>query len=198
MTQTQPLPRQQAEDANDDRTRTGPDWPSGGDGIGYGTGWPLAAPLVLGPKKVGRMRAWLIIRGLLGLVLGAMILFQPALSIEAFALLAGVFFVVIGVARIVIGAADSEFSVGMRVLNVAVGVALVAIGAISIRYPGFGLVVTAFLVGFAWMMEGGATLALLPPRHQGRAWAIAFAVVSLLGGALIILWPVESILPLAI
>jgi uncharacterized membrane protein HdeD (DUF308 family) len=155
-------------------------------------------PLELSPKTVGRYRVWLIIRGLAGLVLGGLILFRPGLSIEAFALVIGIFLCVIGVARIVIGAADSEFTAGVRVLNVILGVLLVGIGALAIRNPGFGLLATVLLIGFAWMMEGGATLALLPPRHQGRGWAVAFAVISLVAGAILIIWPVEALLPLVI
>jgi uncharacterized membrane protein HdeD (DUF308 family) len=144
------------------------------------------------------MRALLIIRALFELALGALILFSPELTIEAFALVVGVFFCAIGVIRIVIGAADSEFSVGPRILNVVLGLLLIAIGAVAIRYPGFGLLATVLLVGFAWLIEGGATLALLPHRRQGRGWAIAAGIVALIAGAVLIIWPVESIFPLAI
>jgi uncharacterized membrane protein HdeD (DUF308 family) len=168
----------------------------------FGAGWeawPMIGPgLHLSRKFVGRLRVWLILRGVLGLVLGGLILFSPGLSIAAFALLVGVFFCVVGVARIVVGAADSEFTTGVRVLNVVFGLLLVGLGAVSIRYPEFGLLTTVFIIGFAWLMEGGATLAVLPPRHQGRAWAIVFAVVSLLAGLTVLLWPVASILPLTI
>jgi hypothetical protein len=152
----------------------------------------------LSRRFAGRLRVWLIFRGLLGLALGGIILFRPEVSVEAFALLIGVFFCVIGVARIVVGAADSEFTVGIRVLNVVFGLILVGLGAVSIRHPAFGLLTTVMIIGFAWMMEGGATLAVLPPKHQGRAWAITFAVISLLVGALVIMWPVASVLPLMI
>jgi uncharacterized membrane protein HdeD (DUF308 family) len=147
---------------------------------------------------VGRFRTWMIIRGLAGLLLGGLILFQPGLSIAAFAMLVGFFLVLVGVIRIIVGAVDSEFTGGIRALNIILGVLLAAIGAVAIRYPGFGLVAIVMLVGFAWMMEGGATLALLPPSHQGRGWAIAFAVISLLAGAVLIIWPIESLVPLLI
>ncbi|MDR3107243.1 MAG: DUF308 domain-containing protein [Bifidobacteriaceae bacterium] len=220
MTQTQPLSRHAIRAAQEERIENegdlgyapedqsgeygpagqyGPATPVGQSGRpGWGSVWLLGGPLEFGPRSVGRLRAWLIIRGLLGLALGAMILLRPDLSLEAFAMLIGIFFCVIGVARIIVGAADSEFTAGVRVLNVIVGVLVTAIGAVSIRYPGFGLLATVLLIGFAWMMEGAATLALLPARHQGRGWAIAFAVISLIGGFFIIMWPVGSIVPLLI
>ncbi|MDR1441088.1 MAG: DUF308 domain-containing protein [Bifidobacteriaceae bacterium] len=163
-----------------------------------GVAWMLGLPMEINSRLIGRYRSWMILRGMAGLILGGMILFQPGLSVAAFALVIGIFLCVIGVARIVIGAADTGFSTGVRVLNVILGVMLAVIGAIAIRFPGFGLLTTVLLIGFAWMMEAGATLALLPPRHQGRGWAIAFAVVSLIAGAALIAWPVESLLPLAI
>jgi uncharacterized membrane protein HdeD (DUF308 family) len=144
------------------------------------------------------MRVWLIVRGLLGLVLGGLILFNPALTITAFAMIVGIFFCFIGVTRIVVGAADAEFSAGVRVLNVVFGLLLTVLGAIAIRYPDFGLFATVLIIGFAWLIEGGVTLAALPPRHQGRGWTIAFAVISLIAGALVILWPVAALLPLVI
>ncbi|MDR2453881.1 MAG: DUF308 domain-containing protein [Bifidobacteriaceae bacterium] len=144
------------------------------------------------------MRAWLVFRGALGLVLGGLILLQPTLSLDAFALAVGVFFVIGGVARVVVGAAETHYAAGLRVLNVVVGALLVALGAASIRYPGFGLVATVAIIGFAWMMEGAATLAVLPPRHRGRGWAIAFGAVSLLAGAVVIVWPWAWLLPLLI
>ncbi|MDR2565643.1 MAG: DUF308 domain-containing protein [Bifidobacteriaceae bacterium] len=155
-------------------------------------------PFFLSPASVGRLKAWLVVRGLAGLVLGALILFLPGLSLEAFAFVVGIFFVVAGVIRIVMGAVDSSFTAGLRILNVILGVLLAAIGAVAIRFPGFGLLATVLLIGFAWMMEGAATLALLPPRRQGRGWAIAFAVVSLVAGVILILWPAEMLLPLLI
>jgi uncharacterized membrane protein HdeD (DUF308 family) len=191
MTQTQPLPKPDLATgpAATERIR---------QPVRPGSIWLLGVPLELSPKTVGRYRTWLIIRGLAGLILGGLILFLPGISIEVFALMIGIFLCVIGVARIIIGAADSEFTAGVRVLNVIVGVLLAAIGAIAIRYPGFGLLATVLMVGFAWMMEGGATLALLPPRHQGRGWAIAFAVVSLLAGIILIAWPAAALFPLFI
>ncbi|MDR1634602.1 MAG: DUF308 domain-containing protein [Bifidobacteriaceae bacterium] len=189
MTQTQPL--------STGTTEKAPGAPAWSQTAGL-FGPTLGRPSRLNAGSVGRLRAWLIIRGLAGLALGALILFLPGLSIEAFALVIGIFFVVAGVIRIVIGAVDTEFTAGLRVLNIIMGVLLAAIGAIAIRYPGFGLVATVILVGFAWMMEGGATLALLPPSGQGRGWAIAFAVVSLVAGVILILWPLESLLPLVI
>ncbi|MDR2253608.1 MAG: DUF308 domain-containing protein [Bifidobacteriaceae bacterium] len=147
---------------------------------------------------LGRWRAWLAFRGVLALVVGGLILARPDLTIEAFALIVGIFFCLVGIARIVIGAADTQFPTGIRVLNVIFGVLLTALGAVSIRYPGFGLLATVLIIGFAWLMEGGATLAVLPPRHRGRGWAVAFAVVSLAAGALVIIWPVESVLPLIV
>jgi uncharacterized membrane protein HdeD (DUF308 family) len=174
--------------------RRGPGRPVGLGGVP----WLLGLPSEFSPRLVGRYRAWMIVRGLAGLVLGGLILFQPALSLAAFALVIGIFLILAGIVRIVIGAVDSEFTAGVRVLNVILGVLLAAIGAVAIRYPGFGLVATVVLVGFAWMMEGGASLALLPPRHQGRAWAVAFAVVSLIGGAMLIMWPVAALVPLFI
>jgi uncharacterized membrane protein HdeD (DUF308 family) len=185
MTQTQPFthPQDQAEQLGDARA----------EGIGL-----FGRPFAPNPPSVGRLKAWLVIRGLAGLVLGALILFLPDLSLEAFAFVVGIFFVVAGVIRIVMGAVDSNFTPGLRVLNVILGVLLAAVGAVAIRFPGFGLVATVLLIGFAWMMEGAATLALLPPRGQGRGWAIAFSVVSLVAGAVLILWPVELMLPLLI
>jgi uncharacterized membrane protein HdeD (DUF308 family) len=140
----------------------------------------------------------LTVRGLIGLALGCLILFWPGPSIDVLALVIGVFWIAAGVVRIVIGAVDSEFTTGVRVLNAIVGVLLVAIGAVAVRFPGFGLLATVLLIGFAWLMEGAATLALAPPRHQGRGWAIAFAVVSIVAGVLIIAWPVAALLPLLI
>jgi uncharacterized membrane protein HdeD (DUF308 family) len=144
------------------------------------------------------MRAWLIIRGLAGLALGALIAFMPVLSIETFALMIGIFFVMVGVIRIVIGAVDSRYSAGLRVLNVITGVVLVILGAISIRNPGVGLLATVLMIGFAWIMEGAVTLAMLPPQNRGRGWAIASGVISLLAGAAIVAWPIGAILPLLI
>jgi uncharacterized membrane protein HdeD (DUF308 family) len=140
----------------------------------------------------------LIARGLAGLVLGGLILFQPGLSIDALAPLVGIFFCAIGLLRIVAGAADSEYATAIRVANVAFGLILVALGALAIRYPVAGLLFTVMTVGFAWMMEGAVSLAFLPARHQGRGWVIGFAVISLLAGLTLILWPASSLLPLVI
>jgi uncharacterized membrane protein HdeD (DUF308 family) len=151
-------------------------------------------PTLLSGKQAGKMRVLLITRGVVSVLLGAAILLWPGLSLEAFALLIGAFFVVVGAFRIIVGVVDSAFSTGMRVLNAIGGLLILGLGLLSIRYPGLGLIATALFIGVAWLMEGVVALATLPAT--GRGWWIAFGVVTLLGGIVVLAFPWASLLPL--
>jgi uncharacterized membrane protein HdeD (DUF308 family) len=82
----------------------------------------------------------------------------------------------------------------MRVLNVILGILILGIGVVAIRYPGFGLVTMAMLIGIAWLMEGAVALSTLPVR--GRGWWIFFGVVSVLAGISVLVFPWASLFPL--
>jgi uncharacterized membrane protein HdeD (DUF308 family) len=167
------------------------------DGIDTRGGLGFAAGL-LSPKIRGHVKALLIVRGVLAVIVGALILIWPGISLEVLMLLIGIFFVLDGIFHVVLGAVDSNFSTGMRVLNVILGLLYVVAGALAIRNPGWGLLFVTIMVGMVWLMEGIFAFATLPPKNEGRGWWIFFAVVSVIAGILVIALPYASIVPLLI
>jgi uncharacterized membrane protein HdeD (DUF308 family) len=142
---------------------------------------PLAfAPALLSPEQARRFRWLLIGRGVAAIVVGALIVAWPGLSLAAFARLIGLFFIVAGALRVVVGAVDSDLGASLRILNVICGLLLAVLGFASIRHPGLELLTIALLVGAAWLAEGILTLATLPKSDRG--WWVFFGLLSVVAG----------------
>ena len=146
-------------------------------------------------RAVTVIRAVYGVLGVAALVTGVALLFSPAKTLAFLALALGVYFVVSGVVRVVSAFAEPHLPGGWRVLDAIVGI-LLAIGGVfviknwTVSGQTLALVITLF-VGFGWIMEGIMSLVetwRLP--HAG--WAIAYAVISIIAGAVVLFSPLTA------
>jgi uncharacterized membrane protein HdeD (DUF308 family) len=144
-------------------------------------------------------RWWLVaLRGVTAILFGLMAFLVPGLTLLALVLLCGVFM-----------AADGVFAIGAGVNAMAHhrhGAALLAegvlgllIAAILLVMPIVGIATAIFLVA-AWAILTGAALlwaAIALPPFAGRGFMLGAALLSLLWGILIAVWPIAGALALA-
>jgi uncharacterized membrane protein HdeD (DUF308 family) len=142
-----------------------------------------------------------ILPGLFAVVLGVVILAWPAPSVNAAAVLLGVYLVASGVALVFL-AFSLPASAGSRFLNLISGVASVALGILAFRHfgQGYAVLLLAIWVGVGFIFRGVSVTAsaIAVPEFPGRGWAIFFGVIGIIAGFVVLADPFDSIETLAL
>jgi uncharacterized membrane protein HdeD (DUF308 family) len=150
---------------------------------------------------VQRLWASMILFGLTAVILGVVILVWPGKSIVVAAVLFGVYLVVSGVVLVLL-AFSLPVSGGIRFLNFISGVASVILGVLAFRHFGEGyailLLAIWIAVGFIFRGVSATAAAINDPRFPGRGWTIFFGAISMIAGIVVLAYPFDSIVTLAL
>jgi len=134
--------------------------------------------------------------GLVTLALGIVVTLHPSTSINVIAVLLGVLLVVAGVFHL-IRSLDRESS--HRAWAAVVGLAFIVLGVVLIRHLHLTRALIALLIGLIWIVQGVAELfSASDPDRPGRGWSIAFGLISLAAGIVVIAVPTGSLNALAV
>ena len=148
-------------------------------------------------------RLWIsaILNGLLAVILGVVILMWPGPSILVAAVVFGVYLLVSGIAQ-VFSAFSLPASAGGRILLFISGAASVILAVLAFRHFGEGyailLLAIWIAVGFIFRGVAATATAINDPAFPGRGWAIFFGIISILAGIVVLAWPFDSIVTLAL
>ncbi|HTY30552.1 HdeD family acid-resistance protein [Mycobacterium sp.] len=139
--------------------------------------------------------------GLMALVLGIVILIWPGKSILVAAVLFGAYLVVSGIAQVAF-ALTLDVSVSTRVLMFISGALSVALGVLAFRHfgGGYAVLLLAIWIGVGFIFQGvaEAALAISHPELPSRGWHIFLGVLTVIAGMIVLAWPFDSIVMLAI
>jgi len=139
--------------------------------------------------------------GVLTLILGVLVLVWPGISILVAAVLFGAFLVVSGIAQVV-AALRLDVSVGSRVLLFISGALSVVLGVLAFRHfgQGYAVLLLAIWIGVGFIFQGvaEAVLAISHPELPGRGWHIFLGVLTWIAGLVVLAWPFDSIVVLAL
>jgi uncharacterized membrane protein HdeD (DUF308 family) len=116
------------------------------------------------------------------------------------AILFGVQLIIAGIFRFVAAFATEDASGGTRVLLALLGVLSVIIGLWAVRHVLLTLLALVVLLGIFWVVNGAIEL-FTALSHRGmpeRGWTAAMAVLSILAGIIVLIYPGESLLTLSI
>ena len=154
-----------------------------------------------GANLVQRLWASAILNGLLAVILGVVILLWPGPSILVAAVVFGVYLLVSGIAQVV-SAFSLPASAGGRILLFISGAASVILAVLAFRHFGEGyailLLAIWIAVGFIFRGVAATATAISDPAFPGRGWAIFFGIISILAGIVVLAWPFDSIVTLAL
>ena len=155
------------------------------------------------PLRILGQAAWqaLMVLGLAAIAIGVCTVVWPDRTLLVLGVLFGIYLLISGVMEIV-AAFGEHISAGMRVLNVIVGALSILLGLFCFRDSLHASVLLLSLwIGIGFLMWGIATIATsasAPPGVVGRGWGIFAGVVTMLGGIIVISWPIGSIFTLAV
>ncbi len=139
--------------------------------------------------------------GVLTLILGVAILVWPGISIGVAAILFGTYLVISGIAQVIFAFA-LEVPGGERVLLFISGALSLVLGVLAFRNlgEGYAILLLAIWIGASFIFQGVAetTLAITFKELPGRGLHIFLGILSVIAGMIVIGWPFDSIVVLAI
>ena len=150
---------------------------------------------------VQRLWTSVMLSGLVAVILGVVILVWPGPSILVAAVLFGVYLLVSGLAQ-VFSAFGLPVSAGARILLFISGAASVILAVLAFRHfgEGYAILLLAVWIAVGFMFHGVAAtaLAISDPALPGRGWAIFAGVISIIASIVVLAWPFDSIVILAL
>jgi|SRR5271165_7030609 len=153
------------------------------------------------PRLLPHLWKSTLLTGVLSVILGVLVLVWPGISIVAAAILFGAYLLVSGIAQVIF-AFSLHVSAGGRVLLFISGAASLILAVLAFRHfgQGFAVLLLAIWIGVGFIFRGVATTvsAISDPGVPGRGWNIFFGVITLIAGIIVIAWPFESIVTLAL
>ncbi|MGZ4626448.1 MAG: HdeD family acid-resistance protein [Kineosporiaceae bacterium] len=146
---------------------------------------------------VGRHWGWLLAFGIVTVLAGIVALVWPGKTLVVIAVLFGIQLIVAGIFEFV-GAFGADESGGRRVLYVLLGVLSIIVGVYAIRHTLVTLGALALLLGIYWVVHGFVVLfvSISDRATPSRGWAITMAILSIIAGFIVLVYPSISLLTL--
>lgn len=139
---------------------------------------------------------WLLaVLGVVSLVCGLLAIVYPDITLLAVGIIFGFYLLMAGVFELVDAIVGDPAS---RALSAIVGVVALIAGLICLRRPGESLLAIVVVLGAYLIVTGVARLVRALASVEHRGWSLLSAVVDLVLGVLILSWPDESLVTLAI
>jgi uncharacterized membrane protein HdeD (DUF308 family) len=153
------------------------------------------------PSVIRRLWKSVLALGVLNLLLGAVVLIWPGDSIVVASMVFGVYLLVSGVAQAV-AAFTVDMSLGNRVLFFISGALSIILGYLTFRDFNNGasvwMLATWIGVGFIFQGVTATVLAIEVPELPERGWYVFVGILTVIAGAVTLVWPISSIVVLAI
>lgn len=147
--------------------------------------------------RVGESPGLILGAGVVTILIGVLVLAWPGATIKVIAWLFAIQLLVAGVLQL-ISAFAAHRGVGGRVLFALLGALSILVGLLCLREPLQTALVLGLLIGAMWVIQGvvGFVDAIGSERGAGRGWMIASAVLSVIGGAVVLVYPGASLVVL--
>jgi uncharacterized membrane protein HdeD (DUF308 family) len=139
---------------------------------------------------------WMLaVLGVASLVCGVLAIVYPDITLLAAGIIFGFYLMLAGVFELVEAIVGDAAS---RALSAIVGIVALIAGLICLRRPGESLLAIVVVVGVYLVVTGIARLVRAFASVEHRGWSLLSAVVDLILGILVLSWPDESLVTLAV
>lgn len=138
-----------------------------------------------------------LVLGVLTLILGIIVSFHPSGSLNVVAVLLGILMILSGIFHLVrVFDHDEQHRIWVGIA----GLLFVVIGVVLIRHLHLTVALIGLVIGITWVVQGLTALigGLAGGAREGRAWWIAFGVISVIAGIVVVSAPVTSVNVLAV
>jgi len=139
---------------------------------------------------------WLLaVLGVVSLVCGVLAIVYPDITLLAVGIIFGFYLLMAGVFELVDAIVGDPAS---RALSAIVGIVALLAGLICLRRPGDSLLALVVVLGAYLIVTGVARLVRAFASVEHRGWSLLSAVIDLILGILVLSWPDESLVTLAV
>jgi uncharacterized membrane protein HdeD (DUF308 family) len=139
--------------------------------------------------------------GLLTVILGILVLVWPGISVLVASIFFGAYLLVTGIAQVIF-AFSLHISAGGRILLFISGAASLILAILAFRHfgQGYAVFLLAIWIAVGFIFRGVATTAsaIDDPLLPGRGWAIFFGIINIIAGIVVLAYPFDSIVTLAL
>jgi uncharacterized membrane protein HdeD (DUF308 family) len=153
-------------------------------------------PVFEGPLRQLARSAWqlLLFIGVLAVALGVIVLAWPGKTLFVAGVLFGIYLVVSGIGY-VFAAFGTHAGAAMRVLTFITGIVSLVLGFFCFRDKFEAVTLLAIWIGVSWLFRGMTLLAaaLSLDHMPGRGWQVLSGLIIVVGGAVLIVSPLDSI-----
>jgi uncharacterized membrane protein HdeD (DUF308 family) len=153
-------------------------------------------PVIEGPLQQLARSAWqlLLFTGVAAVALGVIVLAWPGKTLLVAGVLFGIYLVVSGIGY-VFAAFGTHAGAAMRVLTFITGVISLVLGFFCFRDKFEAVTLLALWIGISWVFRGMTLLAtaLSLDHLPGRGWQIFSGLLIVIGGGVLIIYPLDSI-----
>ncbi|MGY0489707.1 HdeD family acid-resistance protein [Streptomyces sp. WG-D5] len=154
-----------------------------------------------GPLGRLAQSAWqaVLLMGVASVILGALVLIWPGVSLRVAGILFGVYLLVSGVFQLV-AAFGAHATAGMRVIGFISGALSVLLGLFCFRGAMESTLLLALWIGIGWLFRGitQTVAAASDPAMPARGWQGFLGVVTALAGVVLIVSPFGTLAVLAL
>lgn len=144
---------------------------------------------------IGRNWWVLLFAGVLSLAVGVVALVWPGKTVIVVAIVFAIWLIVSGIFSLVRGFAHG-LTGGMRALFIITGILSLVLGIFAIRGEFQELYILSLFIGIGFLFRGFASLFLGFESKEGRGSNIFFGIVMIIGGVVVLVWPIESLITL--
>src|SRR6188472_468461 len=142
-----------------------------------------------------------LVSGLLAVILGIIVLAWPGISILVAAIVFGAYLLVTGIAQVIM-AFSLHVTAGGRILLFISGAAALILAVLAFRHfgEGYAILLLAIWIGVGFIFRGVSVMAwaIGDKQFPGRGWAIFYGVISIIAGVVVLAYPFDSIVTLAL
>jgi uncharacterized membrane protein HdeD (DUF308 family) len=139
---------------------------------------------------------WMLaVLGAVSLVCGVVAIVYPDVTLLAVGIIFGFYLLMAGIFELVEAVVGDPAS---RALSAIVGIVALLAGLICLRRPGDSLLALIVVLGAYLIVTGVARLVRAFASVEHRGWSLLSAVIDLILGILILSWPDESLVTLAV
>lgn len=140
-----------------------------------------------------------LITGVLGMAFGAAVLVWPDVTLRIMAAITGIWLFVGGLARILSAFLPGGGSLMLRLLSLVVGIVILIAGLVCLRNLVARVALLALMFAITWIL-GGVTAVVIGLRQHGVAEValIAYGVLSLIAGGVLLVTPALSLATLVV
>ncbi|MFD6198437.1 acid-resistance membrane protein [Mycobacteroides salmoniphilum] len=141
-----------------------------------------------------------VVSGVLAVIVGAVVLIWPQVTLLVAAYAFGAYLLISGIAQVVFAFTLPVSSAGMRVLLFLTGAISFVLGVLCFKDELNSILLLAIWIGVGWIAQGiaGTITAIGDKDLPGRGWQIFSGVISTIAGIVLIVYPISSIVTLTL